>query len=150
MDWEPTQTLYIYIYIFVAEFNLKKMWKSPNGTIRNILGGTVFREPILCKNIPRLVPGWTQPITIGRHAFGDQVRNTSACLEISFRVGGESSHKSGMIFLSLSTERQTSLLISRASSRSFSPRLMEASRRSGRCMTLNQGAVGWECTTQMR
>lgn len=49
------------------------MWKSPNGTIRNILGGTVFREPILCKNIPRLVPGWTQPITIGRHAFGDQV-----------------------------------------------------------------------------
>lgn len=56
------------------EFKLKKMWKSPNGTIRNILGGTVFREPIICKNIPRLVPGWTQPITIGRHAFGDQVR----------------------------------------------------------------------------
>lgn len=56
------------------------MWKSPNGTIRNILGGTVFREPILCKNIPRLVPGWTQPITIGRHAFGDQVRNTNECL----------------------------------------------------------------------
>lgn len=55
------------------EFKLKKMWKSPNGTIRNILGGTVFREPIICKNIPRLVPGWTQPITIGRHAFGDQV-----------------------------------------------------------------------------
>ncbi|MEQ2213151.1 NAD-dependent isocitrate dehydrogenase [Xenoophorus captivus] len=52
------------------------MWKSPNGTIRNILGGTVFREPILCKNIPRLVPGWTQPITIGRHAFGDQYRAT--------------------------------------------------------------------------
>lgn len=59
------------------EFKLKKMWKSPNGTIRNILGGTVFREPILCKNIPRLVPGWTQPITIGRHAFGDQVWKTS-------------------------------------------------------------------------
>lgn len=57
-----------------VEFKLKKMWKSPNGTIRNILGGTVFREPIICKNIPRLVPGWTQPITIGRHAFGDQVR----------------------------------------------------------------------------
>lgn len=55
------------------EFSLKKMWKSPNGTIRNILGGTVFREPIICKNIPRLVPGWTQAITIGRHAFGDQV-----------------------------------------------------------------------------
>lgn len=49
------------------------MWKSPNGTIRNILGGTVFREPIICKNIPRLVPGWTKPITIGRHAHGDQV-----------------------------------------------------------------------------
>ncbi|KAG7269736.1 hypothetical protein CRUP_006149 [Coryphaenoides rupestris] len=57
-------------------FSLKKMWKSPNGTIRNILGGTVFREPIICKNIPRLVPGWTQPITIGRHAFGDQYRAT--------------------------------------------------------------------------
>ena len=49
------------------------MWKSPNGTIRNILGGTVFREPIMCKNVPRLVPGWQKPITIGRHAFGDQV-----------------------------------------------------------------------------
>ncbi|KAI3371325.1 hypothetical protein L3Q82_023944 [Scortum barcoo] len=60
----------------VEEFSLKKMWKSPNGTIRNILGGTVFREPIICKNIPRLVPGWTQPITIGRHAFGDQYRAT--------------------------------------------------------------------------
>uniref|UniRef100_A0A8C6V2A1 Isocitrate dehydrogenase [NADP] n=1 Tax=Neogobius melanostomus TaxID=47308 RepID=A0A8C6V2A1_9GOBI len=60
----------------VEEFKLKKMWKSPNGTIRNVLGGTVFREPILCKNIPRLVPGWTQAITIGRHAFGDQYRAT--------------------------------------------------------------------------
>jgi len=60
----------------VKEFNLKQMWKSPNGTIRNILDGTVFREPILCKNIPRLVPGWTQPICIGRHAFGDQYRAT--------------------------------------------------------------------------
>lgn len=67
---------------FVAEFKLKKMWKSPNGTIRNILGGTVFREPILCKNIPRLVPGWTQPITIGRHAFGDQVRVVPRCLRV--------------------------------------------------------------------
>ena len=62
----------------VKEFNLKKMWKSPNGTIRNILGGTVFREPIICKNIPRLVPGWTKPIVIGRHAFGDQYRATVA------------------------------------------------------------------------
>ena len=60
----------------VEEFKLKKMWKSPNGTIRNILGGTVFREPIICKNIPRLVPGWTKPIVIGRHAFGDQYRAT--------------------------------------------------------------------------
>ena len=60
----------------VKEFKLKKMWKSPNGTIRNILGGTIFREPIICKNVPRLVPGWTQPIVIGRHAFGDQYRAT--------------------------------------------------------------------------
>ncbi len=60
----------------VKEFNLKKMWKSPNGTIRNILDGTVFREPIICANVPRLVPGWTQPIVIGRHAFGDQYRAT--------------------------------------------------------------------------
>jgi len=60
----------------VKEFNLKKMWRSPNGTIRNILGGTVFREPIICKNIPKLVPGWTNPIVIGRHAFGDQYRAT--------------------------------------------------------------------------
>jgi len=60
----------------VEEFKLKKMWKSPNGTIRNILGGVIFREPIICKNVPRLVPGWTQPIVIGRHAFGDQYRAT--------------------------------------------------------------------------
>ena len=60
----------------VKEFKLKKMWKSPNGTIRNILDGTVFRQPIICKNVPRLVPGWTQPIVIGRHAFGDQYRAT--------------------------------------------------------------------------
>lgn len=60
----------------VEEFDLKKMWRSPNGTIRNILGGTVFREPIIMKNVPRLVPGWTQPIVIGRHAFGDQYRAT--------------------------------------------------------------------------
>mgnify|MGYP001394860010 CR=1 FL=1 len=60
----------------VEEFGLKKMWKSPNGTIRNILGGVIFREPIICKNVPRLVPGWTQPIIVGRHAFGDQYRAT--------------------------------------------------------------------------
>ena len=66
----------------VEEFNLKKMWRSPNGTIRNILGGTVFRQPIIMQNVPRLVPGWTQPIVIGRHAFGDQYRATD------FRVPG--------------------------------------------------------------
>jgi isocitrate dehydrogenase len=67
----------------VKEFDLKKMWRSPNGTIRNIIGGTVFREPILCKNIPKLVPGWTNPICIGRHAFGDQYRATD------FKVPGK-------------------------------------------------------------
>jgi len=67
----------------VKEFKLKKMWRSPNGTIRNILGGTVFREPILCKNIPKLVPSWTNPIVIGRHAFGDQYRATD------FKVPGK-------------------------------------------------------------
>ncbi len=60
----------------VKEFHLKEMWKSPNGTIRNILGGVIFREPIICRNVPRLVPGWTQPIVVGRHAFGDQYRAT--------------------------------------------------------------------------
>jgi len=60
----------------VEEFKLKKMWKSPNGTIRNILGGVIFREPIICRNVPRLVPGWSEPIVIGRHAFGDQYRAT--------------------------------------------------------------------------
>src|SRR5579864_3444385 len=60
----------------VEEFSLKKMWKSPNGTIRNILGGVVFREPIVISNIPRLVPGWTDPIVVGRHAFGDQYKAT--------------------------------------------------------------------------
>jgi len=69
----------------VKEFNLKEMWKSPNGTIRNILGGVIFREPIICKNVPRLVPGWTQPIIIGRHAYGDQYRATD------FVVPGEGS-----------------------------------------------------------
>jgi isocitrate dehydrogenase len=60
----------------VEEFGLKQMWKSPNGTIRNILGGVIFRQPIICKNVPRLVPGWTQPIVVGRHAFGDQYKAT--------------------------------------------------------------------------
>lgn len=65
----------------VKEFKLKQMWKSPNGTIRNELNGTVFREPIIIKNIPRLVPGWTEPIIIGRHAFGDQYRATDAVIK---------------------------------------------------------------------
>ena len=69
--------------IRVKEFNLKKMWRSPNGTIRNIIGGTVFREPIVCKNIPKLVPSWTEPVIIGRHAFGDQYRATD------FKVPGK-------------------------------------------------------------
>src|SRR5881394_621222 len=60
----------------VKEFSLKEMWRSPNGTIRNIIGGTIFREPIICKNVPRLVPGWTRPIVVGRHAFGDQYKAT--------------------------------------------------------------------------
>jgi len=67
----------------VEEFGLKKMWRSPNGTIRNIIGGTVFREPIVCKNIPKLVPSWTDPVIIGRHAFGDQYRATD------FKVPGK-------------------------------------------------------------
>ena len=78
----------------VKEFKLKEMWRSPNGTIRNILGGTIFREPIICKNVPRLVPGWTKPIIIGRHAYGDQYRATdfkfptSGTLSLKF-VGGD-------------------------------------------------------------
>src|SRR5688572_9074300 len=67
----------------VKEFGLKKMWRSPNGTIRNILGGVIFREPIICRNVPRLVPGWTKPIIIGRHAYGDQYRATD------FKVPGK-------------------------------------------------------------
>ncbi|MEI6754124.1 MAG: isocitrate dehydrogenase (NADP(+)) [Paludibacter sp.] len=65
----------------VEEFKLKKMWKSPNGTLRNIIGGTVFREPIICSNVPRLVPGWTKPIVIGRHAFGDQYKATDVVIK---------------------------------------------------------------------
>src|SRR5262249_24458475 len=67
----------------VKEFGLKEMWKSPNGTIRNILGGVIFREPIICRNVPLLVPGWTKPIIIGRHAYGDQYRATD------FKVPGK-------------------------------------------------------------
>ncbi|MGI8529572.1 MAG: NADP-dependent isocitrate dehydrogenase [Geodermatophilaceae bacterium] len=73
----------------VQEFHLKQMWRSPNGTIRNILGGTIFREPIICKNVPRLIPGWTQPSVIGRHAYGDQYRAT----DFKFPTGGTISIK---------------------------------------------------------
>lgn len=80
----------------VEEFGLKKMWKSPNGTIRNILGGTVFREPIVCSNIPRLVPNWTAPICIGRHAFGDQYRATDFVTKgkgkLTIKFEGENGH----------------------------------------------------------
>src|SRR5215203_1654466 len=65
----------------VKEFNLKQMWKSPNGTIRNILDGTIFREPIICKNVPRLVTTWDRPIVVGRHAFGDQYRATDTVIK---------------------------------------------------------------------
>src|SRR3546814_8188798 len=71
----------------VEEFGLKKMWRSPNGTIRNILGGVVFREPIVIDNVPRLIPGWTDPIVVGRHAFGDQYKATD------FRVPGARSEE---------------------------------------------------------
>ncbi len=77
----------------VKEFGLKEMWRSPNGTIRNIIGGTIFREPIVCKNVPRLVPGWTHPIVIGRHAFGDQYRATDFVVpgkgKLTIRFEGE-------------------------------------------------------------
>jgi isocitrate dehydrogenase len=73
----------------VEEFGLKQMWRSPNGTIRNILGGVIFRQPIICKNVPRLVPGWTQPIVVGRHAFGDQYRAT----DFKFPTAGKLSMK---------------------------------------------------------
>ncbi|KAF9993087.1 Isocitrate dehydrogenase [NADP], mitochondrial precursor (Oxalosuccinate decarboxylase), partial [Modicella reniformis] len=88
----------------VEEFKLKEMWKSPNGTIRNILGGTVFREPIICKNIPKLVPGWTKPIILGRHAFGDQYKATDlvvngpGCLELVFTPKDGSEAKKLLVY----------------------------------------------------
>jgi isocitrate dehydrogenase len=81
----------------VKEFKLKEMWRSPNGTIRNIIGGTIFREPIVCKNVPRLVPGWTHPIVIGRHAFGDQYRATDFVVKgkgkLTIKFEGENGEK---------------------------------------------------------
>lgn len=70
----------------ILEFKLKKMWKSPNGTIRNILNGTVFREPIIVKTLPKLVPGWVNPIIVGRHAFGDQVSIIFFCVSVFISV----------------------------------------------------------------
>lgn len=146
------KTLIIHIQ-FSSEFKLKEMWKSPNGTIRNILDGTVFREPIICKNIPRLVPGWTQGITIGRHAFGDQVRNATCVLCALQRcIQTDRAMISLLLFVvkSHSTGPQTLLLTDLASSRWCLPPPMEASRGSGRCTTSLQAAVGWGCTTRMR
>ena len=85
--WKCSSTVIHILHSFFPEFDLKQMWRSPNGTIRNILGGTVFREPILCETIPRLVPGWTKPITIGRHAHGDQVRTQLFITQIGFNSG---------------------------------------------------------------
>src|ERR1700757_587305 len=79
----------------VEEFHLKKMWKSPTGPIGNILGGVIFREPIICSNVPRLVPGWTQPIVIGRHAFGDQYRATDFVIPGAGRLTIRFEPKSG-------------------------------------------------------
>lgn len=79
----------------VEEFGLKKMWRSPNGTIRNIVGGTVFREPIICKNVPRLVPNWTQPICIGRHAFGDQYKATDTVIKGKGKLSMTFTHENG-------------------------------------------------------
>ena len=79
----------------VEEFGLKKMWKSPNGTLRNIIGGTVFREPIICSNVPRLVPGWTQPIVIGRHAFGDQYKATDVVIKGKGKLNMTFTNESG-------------------------------------------------------
>jgi isocitrate dehydrogenase len=84
----------------VEEFGLKKMWKSPNGTIRNILGGVIFREPIIISNVPRLVPHWTKPIVIGRHAFGDQYRATD------FRVPGPKESSPFHLFLKMVLHQQ--------------------------------------------
>ena len=95
----------------VQEFHLKKMWKSPNGTIRNILGGVIFREPIVCRNIPRLVPGWTKPIVIGRHAYGDQYRATD------FLVPGKGKLK--MVFEPAMTARPSSTTCSISPARAW-------------------------------
>lgn len=132
------------------EFKLKKMWKSPNGTIRNILGGTVFREPIICKNIPRLVPGWTKPITIGRHAHGDQVsllRRLPAPWDVEQLLPGSAPQ---LCPAPCSTKPPTSWWASRGRSRWSSRQRMAAGHRSGRCTTSLVAAWAWACTTPTR
>ena len=114
----------------VKEFNLKKMWRSPNGTIRNILGGVIFREPIICKNVPRLVPGWTQPIIIGRHAYGDQYRATdirvpaNAKLTLSY-VGADGKKVEHEVFKFPGAGRRHGDVQSRRLDPRFRPRLDE-------------------------
>lgn len=132
------------------EFKLKKMWKSPNGTIRNILGGTVFREPIICKNIPRLVPGWTKPITIGRHAHGDQV---SPVRQLPAARGCLAAPAGPCVMLChapCSTKPLTLWWASPGRSRWSSRRRTAAGPRSGRCTTSLAAAWAWACTTRMR
>ena len=114
----------------VKEFNLKEMWKSPNGTIRNILGGVIFREPIICKNVPRLVPGWTKPIIIGRHAYGDQYRATDfkfpgkGTLTIKF-VGDDGTVIEKEVFKSPGRRRRDGDVQSRRLHHRLRPRLAE-------------------------
>ena len=114
----------------VKEFNLKKMWRSPNGTIRNILGGIIFREPIICKNVPRLVPGWTKPIIIGRHAYGDQYRATDfklpgrGTLTISY-VGDDGKMIEHEVFKFPGSRRADGDVQSRLLDPRFRPRLVE-------------------------
>ena len=114
----------------VKEFNLKKMWRSPNGTIRNILGGVIFREPIICKNVPRLVPGWTKPIIIGRHAYGDQYRATDirvpegATLTMSY-VGTDGKKVEHEVFKFPGSGRRHGDVQSRRLDPRFRPRLDE-------------------------
>ena len=114
----------------VKEFDLKEMWKSPNGTIRNILGGVIFREPIICKNVPRLVPGWTKPIIIGRHAFGDQYRATDfkfpgkGTLTMKF-VGEDGKVIEREVFKCAERRRRDGDVQSRQFDRRFRPRLAQ-------------------------
>lgn len=133
---------------YPTEFKLKKMWKSPNGTIRNILGGTVFREPIICKNIPRLVPGWTKPITIGRHAHGDQVSwRRGWCRGAGLQLP---QHCLTLFLAPHSTKPPTLWWTSPGHSSWSSHQRMAVAPRSGRCSTSPVVAWAWACTTQMR